>query len=282
MTKMNRNTFLFSVIVLVSLAVSSCRQQEPIAYIADAQREQAQRILNEYTTSIHAGDQLHIEVMSVDAESVMPFNLETSRSVKVGNQQVNPSQYSSRGTNGVSVSNTYLVDEYGSFPFPILGIIHAEGLTPDSLSHYIQNRLRVEGYVKDATVNTRIQNFRVTVTGEVAKPALYHVLGERLTILEALALSGDMTIYGQRTNVKVIRSVQGQQVIGELDLTSYEFLDSPFYYLQPNDIVYVEPNKIKKKSATYDPNTTAYINIVSQSVRVILARSYYLIRVANE
>ncbi len=282
MTKMNRNTFLFSVIVLVSLAVSSCRQQEPIAYIADAQREQAQRILNEYTTSIHAGDQLHIEVMSVDAESVMPFNLETSRSVKVGNQQVNPSQYSSRGTNGVSVSNTYLVDEYGSFPFPILGIIHAEGLTPDSLSHYIQNRLRVEGYVKDATVNTRIQNFRVTVTGEVAKPALYHVLGERLTILEALALSGDMTIYGQRTNVKVIRSVQGQQVIGELDLTKYDFLDSPFYYLQPNDIVYVEPNKIKKKSATYDPNTTAYINIVSQSVRVILARSYRLIKVANE
>ena len=279
---MNRNTFLFSVIVLVSLAVSSCRQQEPIAYIADAQREQAQRILNEYTTSIHAGDQLHIEVMSVDAESVMPFNLETSRSVKVGNQQVNPSQYSSRGTNGVSVSNTYLVDEYGSFPFPILGIIHAEGLTPDSLSHYIQNRLRVEGYVKDATVNTRIQNFRVTVTGEVAKPALYHVLGERLTILEALALSGDMTIYGQRTNVKVIRSVQGQQVIGELDLTKYDFLDSPFYYLQPNDIVYVEPNKIKKKSATYDPNTTAYINIVSQSVRVILARSYRLIKVANE
>ena len=282
MTKMNRNTFLFSVIVLVSLAVSSCRQQEPIAYIADAQREQAQRILNEYTTSIHAGDQLHIEVMSVDAESVMPFNLETSRSVKVGNQQVNPSQYSSRGTNGHAASNTYLVDEHGSFSFPILGIIHAEGLTPDSLSHYIQNRLRVEGYVKDATVNTRIQNFRVTVTGEVAKPALYHVLGERLTILEALALSGDMTIYGQRTNVKVIRSVQGQQVIGELDLTSYEFLDSPFYYLQPNDIVYVEPNKIKKKSATYDPNTTAYINIVSQSVRVILARSYYLIRVANE
>ncbi len=282
MTKMNRNTFLFCVIVLVSLAVSSCRQQEPIAYIADAQREQAQRILNEYTTSIHAGDQLHIEVMSVDAESVMPFNLETSRSVKVGNQQVNPSQYSSRGTNGVSVSNTYLVDEYGSFPFPILGIIHAEGLTSDSLSHYIQNRLRVEGYVKDATVNTRIQNFRVTVTGEVAKPALYHVLGERLTILEALALSGDMTIYGQRTNVKVIRSVQGQQVVGELDLTSYEFLDSPFYYLQPNDIVYVEPNKIKKKSATYDPNTTAYINIVSQSVRVILLGTYRTIRIANE
>lgn len=243
------------------LLVVSCRPQVPIAYYSTAQRDQAQQILTDYTASIHAGDQLHISIHSVDAEASAPFNQETNKTVVINGTSVTPEISSPH----------YLVDKQGNIHFPYLGSIKVEGMTPEALNSYIAGRLRSEGYLKEVSVDTRIMNFRVTVLGEVARPSLYHVMGERLTILEALALAGDMTIYGQRTNVKVIRTLNGDQQIGELNLTDYKFLDSPFYYLQPNDIVYVEPNRIKKKSATYDPNTTAYVNIVSQSIKVLLS-----------
>lgn len=243
------------------LLVVSCRPQVPIAYYSTAQRDQAQQILTDYTASIHVGDQLHISIHSVDAEATAPFNQETNKTVVINGTNVTPK----------NSSPYYLVDKQGNIHFPFLGSIKVEGMTPEALNNYIAGRLRSEGYMKEVSVDTRIMNFRVTVLGEVANPDLFHVMGERLTILEALALAGDMTIYGQRTNVKVIRTVNGDQQIGELNLTDYKFLDSPYYYLQPNDIVYVEQNDIKKKSATYDPDTYTKVNIVSRSVQVLTA-----------
>lgn len=252
----------FILLAILALVVS-CRPQEPVAYFSTVEREQAARVLNDYTAVIHEGDQIHIAVMSEVAEAVLPFNMETNRSVEIGGSQVNPM------SSGYVIPYTYTVKKDGTIPYPILGNLKVEGMTPEQLNSYLQQRLRDEGYVRDATVDTRIMNFRVTVLGEVARPAMYHVVGERLTVLEALALAGDMTIYGQRNNVKIIRTKHGEQTIQELDLTSRDFLDSPFYYLQPNDIVYVEPNRIKKKSATYDPDTYSKVNIVARSVQVL-------------
>lgn len=243
---------------LIILLAAGCRTPEPVAYLTDAERNEAKEIINTYTTSIHPGDQLYISVLSQTPEAVMPFNQETNKSVSIGNENINPeSDYN------------YLVNEQGSITFPILGIIPVDGITTDSLNNYLQQRLRNEGYVSDAIVNSRIQNFRVTVIGEVASPDMFHVFGERLTILEALAKAGDLTIYGQRKNVKVIRTINGDQQIGEIDLTSRDFLESPYYYLQPNDIVYVEQNNIRKKEATYDPLVLDYTNIVANAVRVL-------------
>ena len=262
--------FIYTLVIL-SVMFASCRSRVPIAYYSTAQRDQAQQILTDYTASIHAGDQLHISIQSVDAEATAPFNQETNKAVTIGKEVINPIRYAYKDSLGLSTLNTYLVDKQGNIHFPFLGSIKVEGMTPEALNSYIARRLRSEGYLKEVAVDTRIMNFRVTVLGEVANPDLFHVMGERLTILEALALAGDMTIYGQRTNVKVIRTVNGAQQIGELNLTDYNFLDSPYYYLQPNDIVYVEQNDIKKKSATYDPNTYTKVNIVAQSVQVLTA-----------
>lgn len=263
------------------LLVVSCRPQVPIAYFSTAQRDQAQQILTDYTASIHAGDQLHISIHAVDAEATAPFNQETNKAVTIGKEVINPIRYAYKDSLGLSTLNTYLVDKQGNIHFPFLGSVKVEGMTPEALNSYIAGRLRSKGYLKEVSVDTRIMNFRVTVLGEVANPDLFHVMGERLTILEALALAGDMTIYGQRTNVKVIRTINGDQQIGELNLTDYNFLDSPYYYLQPNDIVYVEQNDIKKKESNWDPETFTYVNLVSNSIRVIIAGAGNIIQAAS-
>ncbi len=256
---------LIPLFITILLAVG-CSTTQPVAYLTDAERNEAKEIIHNYTTSIHPGDRLYISVLSQAPEAVLQFNQESNKSVQVGNANVNPQSHQG-----------YLVNEHGTIAFPILGTLPVDGITTDSLSNYIQQRLRNEGYVTDATVSSRIQNFRVTVIGEVATPGMFHVLGERLTILEALAKAGDLTIYGQRNNVKVIRSTGGEQQIGELDLTTRTFLESPFYYLQPNDIVYVEQNNIRKKEATYDPYVLTYVNIVANAARVLTMSTYRII-----
>ena len=270
------------IVALITALLSSCHNVKDIPYISDAQRDSAQQILTNYSSTILPGDNLYIYVASNTPESVLPFNQETNSiagitarraateatleaATATENQFAVAAQKQFTGT-----VEGYLVSNDGTINYPVLGRISVVGISQDSLKHIIEQRLIAEGYVDDPIVTIRLKNFRVTVVGEVVHPSQFHVLGERLTIFEALALAQDITIYGQRNNIKVVRSVNGVQQIGEVDLTSKAVFDSPYYYLQQNDIVYVEPNGQKKKTSYRNTETPQYISLVVSIAHILV------------
>ena len=271
---------LFSVSLAIIMAMVSCHTRE-VAYLSDATRDSMQNILSTYTATILPGDQLYIYVSSETPERVIPFNQETHRfDIDVNSQNVpgnsqggvisqqkealvEKSQHVSADVSG------YFVSEQGTIQFPVLGDIDVVGITYDSLSHYLEDRLRNEGYVIDPQVTIRLKNFRVTVVGEVRVPRQVFADGTRLTIFEALAICGDITDQGLRNNVTVVRSEGDKYEIGEIDLTKREMLESPYYYLHNNDIVYVEPNRRKKIDSDRDPNVPKYISIAVSTWNII-------------
>lgn len=254
---MKRSLYLFFIFVV--LAVSSCSVPE-IAYINDAQRDSAQTILQTYSSTIHPGDQLYIYVNSQTPLSAMSFNQETKFP-----QQGNVMAVNVDPDRNVKADNRYitgyLVSEQGTIDFPILGQIYVKEITLDSLERKIQKMLKEGDYLYDPTVTTSIMNFRVSVLGEVSRPQELHVDGERLTIFESLAMCGDLTSSGCRDKVIVIREKEGKLVPIEIDLTKKNIFDSEVYYLQSNDIVYVEPNKAKRKIFNRDKNLPSYISM---------------------
>lgn len=259
-------------ILTLLLFVVSCHTKE-MAYISDAQRDSAQEILSVYSATILPGDVLYIYVESKTPESVILFNQETHNLQLEGNSleyldtthraitDQAKSNISQEMQNLVTEVSGYLVSDKGTIIFPILGNISVAGITLDSLQHYLEKRLVDDGYVLDPTVITKLMNFRVTVVGEVRNPKQIHIDGTRLTLLEAIAICGDLTDYGQRNNIAIMRYENGQRVLGEVDLTKKEMLDSPYYYLHNNDIVYVEPNKKKKRMSDRNDEIPRYIAI---------------------
>ncbi len=254
---MRRFLFLFAVVVTVMM--SSCRTQRELVYISDAERDSAQRILASYANTIHTGDLLYIYVSSETMESVIPFNQETHI------EAVELSRRNMAGIDGKKVQDTYnhrtrksvpgyLVDQQGFITLPVLGKILVAGIQHDSLETLIQQRLIVGEYITDPIVTVSPMNFRVSVIGEVRRPRELHITGERLTIFEALAMCGDITMYGQRNKVVVLREKNGTTTPIEIDLTKKTLFDSEAYYLQQNDIVYIEPNEERKRRANYDPH----------------------------
>lgn len=167
-------------------------------------------------------------------------------------------------------NNGYLVDEAGIIELPVLGKMKVAGISIEDLQGRIEDRLKTEGYINDAVVTVSPMNFRVSVVGEVAIPKELHITGNRLTILEALAMCGDLTMDAQRDNVVVLRNRNGISTPIVMDLTKKSFLDSDGYYLQTNDIVYVEPNDLKKRRAVQNENWPKYAEFwVSVGVAVV-------------
>ena len=275
---MKRLLFLFAISFVVLL--NSCGVQREWAYISDAERDSAQQILTTYSHTIHPGDLLYIYVNSEVMESVVPFNQEThieamemSRlniaGVSNGEQQISDT-YKNRTQRQVT---GYLVDEQGFITFPVLGKINVAGLQHDSVESIIQKRLIMGEYVIDPVVTVSPMNFRVSVVGEVKTPKELHITGERLTIFEALAMCGDITVYGLRDKVVVLREKNGNVTPIEIDLTRKTLFDSEVYYLQRNDVVYVEADEKRKRQAVDDPNLQqdilSYVRLSASIVRLL-------------
>lgn len=256
---------LATVIVAAMLAVS-CSSSEEIAYIHDASRDSASRITGKFTKGIQANDLLSIYVESETPAATIPFNQETNKIAMSDGIVMNP---------GSSAVSGYLVNNDGDITFPVLGKVHVLGMTHDELAAELQDRLVSEGHILDAQVTVKLMNFRVCVLGDVARPGMITANGERLTIFEALSMVGDLTIYGQRYNVTVIREENGMRTIGELDLSSKDVFNSPYYYLHQNDVVYVEPNMRKKKTAERDPMVMTYISTGLSVLSVLSSMFYY-------
>lgn len=162
----------------------------------------------------------------------------------------------------------YLVDNDGSIDFPVLGRIKVSGLTKKEVEAYLRGRLSL--YLKDEPlVNVRMVNYKISVIGEVARPNTYTITNEKVNILEALALAGDLTIYGKRKNVKLMReSETGERGVYVVDLTDRNLINSPYFYLQQNDVLYVEPNRTKMRNSRYSALTGQILTGTSVVVSV--------------
>lgn len=158
------------------------------------------------------------------------------------------------------------IDEEGYITLPIIGKVLCKGLTRTELARDIENRIREAGYIADPQVNVRFANLTISVVGEVNKPGRYDIERDQLSIFEALALAGDMTIYGSREDVAIIREQNGKNIITKLDLRNADCLSSPYYYLEQNDVIIVSPNKYKAATAEINQNRTFWISITSTAI----------------
>lgn len=252
-----------------ALIFTSCRTTDELAYFNNAPRDIPLEYAAQFSSGIQTNDQLSIYVESETPESTKQYNQETNKIAVQDGVVINP------GTGQQRVAG-YLVSSRGDIIFPVLGKIHVLGMTHDSLAHYIENRLKAEGHITDPRVTVKLMNFKVSVLGDVTKPGQLVVDGERLTIFEALAMCGDLTIYGQRNNVTVVREENGQRTVGSVDLSSKEVFYSPYYYLHQNDVVYVEPNDKRKRDAERDLTTLSIVSSAVSIVSSVTMMLYYI------
>ncbi|MBA4166669.1 MAG: polysaccharide biosynthesis/export family protein [Chitinophagaceae bacterium] len=213
----------------------------------------------EYEPVFQKGDILSISVITPNEKSARLFNQPNSiaGSSSGGDASVGTSS---------PVQGGYLINESGEIIFPYLGLIKAAGLSRMALTDTIVSRLRQ--YIDSAIVSIRLMNYRITVLGEVIRPGTFSIPSERVTVLDAIGLAGDLTIYGKRNNIRIIRNVNGARQTATLNLNSGDIFDSPFFYLRQNDIVYVELNERKI------PNTDqATLRNVSLGLGIISAIS---------
>ena len=213
--------------------LASCSAPKEVLYLQDIASIKEENIDKNYEVIIHKDDLLAILVNSKDPELALPFNM------PVVTYQIGAQTTAQQRLLG------YLVDQNGDIDFPILGKIHVEGLT----------RMQVTE-IKDPIVTVQFLNFKVSVMGEVTRPGTFDISGDRITLLEALSMAGDLTIYGRRDRVAVIREKDGKRRILYHDLRSSDIFQSPCYYLQQNDIVYVEPNKAKTGQSRINSNNS--------------------------
>ena len=239
MRSIGREAFL-CFLISVCVFATSCINSKKVVYFNNIQDTTLQAPAISTESVIQKSDLLNITVSSLNPEASLIFNMAN---------QANSVSPLSTGTTMVSggapVLNGYLVGEDGSIKFPVLGAIPVTGLTKKQLEDKISASLVDKKLLVDPIVNVRFLNFRVTVLGEVARPTTLNVANEKISILEALGLAGDLTIYGKRENVLLIREEGNRKIIKRIDLNSEKILTSPYYYLKTNDIVYVEPNTSK-------------------------------------
>lgn len=207
------------VITLVALSAVSCVTNRKIAYLQDMKHATQIDLENRFEAVISPYDELDIAVSSFDQELSQPFNLR-----------------SSSGSNFTGTGLAYLVDQYGNIEMPVLGKIHAAGLTRLKLQDQVKNMLIAGGYINDPYVMVRFRNFKIFVLGSNGGKAIT-IPEERCTFLQALALAGDMNIYTDRTKIMVLREVEGQMVSRYLDPRSSKVFDDPFFMMQQNDII---------------------------------------------
>lgn len=234
--------------------LASCSAPKEVLYLQDIASIKEENIDKNYEVIIHKDDLLAILVNSKDPELALPFNM------PVVTYQIGAQTTAQQRLLG------YLVDQNGDIDFPILGKIHVEGLTRMQVTELIKQKLMSEDLIKDPIVTVQFMNFKVSVMGEVTRPGTFDISGDRITLLEALSMAGDLTIYGRRDRVAVIREKDGKRRILYHDLRSSDIFQSPCYYLQQNDIVYVEPNKAKTGQSRINSNNSVGVWLSAVSV----------------
>lgn len=233
--------------IVLSTFYSCSASRESMAYFQDEPLTEEFVSTNKHEIRYKPNDVLTIDVTAIDPATVAPFNLPAvSRTNSVA-----------EANNGGLRMQTYLIDYDGNIDFPVLGEVKLGGLTRKEATKLMTDK--ISEYVNDPIIIIRLINFTVTVLGEVNKPGTFTVEDERISLSEALGLAGDLTIYGVRENVFLIREIDGIKRYAKIDLTSINTVNSPNYYLSQNDVLYVEPNKARMRSSNFTQNNGVII-----------------------
>tara|TARA_R110002020_G_scaffold279756_4_gene495536 strand:+ start:284 stop:997 length:714 start_codon:yes stop_codon:yes gene_type:complete len=236
-----------------------------VIYFENVQHLEKQASTNSFEPIFQADDIVSILVSAPDMESARAFNISQNLSIATSNT-LDPQATSS------SSAATYLIDSEGNIEFPVLGTIKLGGLTRIEAKNLLREKLKA--YILNPIINIRISNFKITVVGEVSSPGAYNIPNERVTVVEAIGLAGDMTIKGKRKDILVVRDDGDAKQFYKLDITSKDIFDSPAYYLAQNDVVYVVPNESRVKSSE-DNNT---FGVVLSAISVLLSITTLILR----
>lgn len=272
--RLNHNMKKSVLIVLSVLLFASCSTRKEIVYFQDIDKVEQYKFYQEYEPKIEENDVLRINVFSQNQEVAAPFNLSLNRNtggggIGSGRGGVSSMGGSGGGGNNNAVLDGYLVDSNGDIRFPVLGKISVKGMTRGKLEAYLTRE--IQQYVRDAVVQVRIVNFKVTMMGEVQNEGVVQVSDERITVPEALAMAGGITYGGKRENILIIRNDGGQITHGWVDLTEADdVFKNPFYFLKQNDIVYVEPTYRQVKSAGFITSYTGILSLASTVISLII------------
>ncbi len=251
---MNTKKILILFFITSFFILTSCASKKKIVYMqnADSSLGKSEKL---FETKLQPDDLLLIHVSAKDLESAQPFNLEILMVPPAGSTGAGQRQ-----------QQLYMIDNEGYIQFPVLGKLKIGGLTRAQAINLFTEKLNE--YLQSPIVNLRIMNFKVSVLGEVHRPGTYNIPTERITLLDALSMASDLTIYGQRKNILVIREIEGKKTTQRVDLTSSDFINSDFYYLKQNDVVYVEPNKTRTNASAVGPNISIALSVVSLLVTI--------------
>ena len=248
------------IFILGALLLASCATNKRAAYIQQVQTDIPTAIEQDYQIRIKPLDRLTVTINSKDPELAAPFNAASSYNSLNG-----LSSYSSSSNGNLQILT---VDKEGKIQLPIIGEIDCDGLSRNELAKKIENTIRENGMVHDPIVIIQFADVKFSVLGEVARPGQFSITKDRISLFDALAMAGDLTIYGQRENVALIREENGMRTVHYFDLKNPDILTSPYFYLQQDDVVYVTPNKYKAQAGEINQNRSFYISLVSVAVSV--------------
>lgn len=254
-----KRVFLFA---LISFSLFSCVSKKDMIYYRNVANLNNKELTNSYEIKIQPDDLLMINVSCDDPEISKPFNINNN----FGNNQQNFG-----GNQNQQNGSIYLVDINGFVNFPVLGSLKIGGLTRTELMKMLTEK--ISQYIKNPLIIVTIRNYKVTVQGEVAAPGIINFDTERFTLVDALLKAGDLKIQAKRDNILVIRQIDGVVTYNRVDITKTDFINSPFYYLRQNDMVYVEPNRMAIQANAKGPWTNIFYTLIGSGLTFLLLRS---------
>lgn len=269
---------LYPALLAAVLAVAACSAPTNIVYFQDSTDKEIKNDVQVESIRLRPADKISIIVNCNGVELMNQFNLPYV------------SRYVGSQTEGISHSNTgvsgYIIDEEGNIDFPVIGKIQVAGLTRAEVADKIKNELMSQDLVRDPVVTVDYLNLYVSLMGEVARPGRYAIARDAVTVLDALAMAGDLTIFGRRDNIRLIREENGVQKTYLVDLRSMEDLvKSPAYYVCQNDLIYVEPNAMRTRQSTVNGNTVMstsfWISIASLAATIVSTVTVVAMRTAS-
>ena len=249
----------YRLFIALAVLMCSCNAQQNVLYLQNIDSAAECGVPQNSIIRIKPLDQITVVVNSKNPELAIPFNSSSNYNALTGALVTS--------TSGSESSIQVLtVDSEGYITMPIIGRVECAGMTREELARSIERLISEGGYIQDPSVNVRFASLTLSVVGEVNRPGRYDINKDKMTIFEALALAGDMTIHGKRDDVMVVREVEGKNVITTLDLRSPEVFSSPCYYLEQNDVVIVNPNKYKAATSEINQNRSFWISLTSTAI----------------
>lgn len=246
-----KNRFLY--LLLSCVLLSSCNTSKKIVYFQDVKLNHPEMIEVARDITVQPKDQISIMVSSKDPQLAALFNL-TRVQYRAGTSDL-------RGGNSNGEVSGYTLDDKGVIDFPVLGNLSIAGMSKSQIAALVKQKLIEENLVKDPVVTVEFMNLYFSVLGEVKTPGKYNITKDQISLLEAISMAGDLTIYGKRDAIFVIREEDGKRITYWVDIRSKEFFDSPVYYLKQNDVVYVQPNKVRAGQSTLNENSVKSVGL---------------------